>query len=171
MEFLEKIVGTVNDYLSGYILVFLLVGVGLYYSIKTRFVQIRCLGEGFRRVFKKYDRLNESIEENVRAMRVVKGFSREEYEKEKQALTNLIVSLITPLVEYSQAMAKVLALSQENTPESRVAILEVIQSLGMIDKNLIDQAKKVVSEEVEAKEEKKQAIVEQLEQIENKPVE
>ena len=39
----------------------------------------------FRRVFKKYDRLNESIEENVRGMRVVKGFSREEYEKEKFA--------------------------------------------------------------------------------------
>ncbi len=37
----------------------------------------------FRRVFKKYDRLNESIEENVRGMRVVKGFSRQEYEKEK----------------------------------------------------------------------------------------
>ena len=37
----------------------------------------------FRRVFKKYDKLNESIEENVRAMRVVKGFAREEYEKEK----------------------------------------------------------------------------------------
>ncbi len=37
----------------------------------------------FRAVFKKYDRLNESVEENVRAMRVVKGFAREEYEKEK----------------------------------------------------------------------------------------
>ncbi len=37
----------------------------------------------FRRVFKKYDRLNESIEENVRGMRVVKGFSREEHEKGK----------------------------------------------------------------------------------------
>lgn len=37
----------------------------------------------FHRVFKKYDRLNESIEENVRGMRVVKGFSREEYEKKK----------------------------------------------------------------------------------------
>ena len=37
----------------------------------------------FRRVFKKYDRLNESIEENVRGMRVVKGFSREPYEKTK----------------------------------------------------------------------------------------
>ncbi|MBP5662349.1 MAG: ABC transporter ATP-binding protein, partial [Clostridia bacterium] len=37
----------------------------------------------FRRVFRKYDRLNESIEENVRGMRVVKGFARESYEKEK----------------------------------------------------------------------------------------
>ena len=37
----------------------------------------------FRAVFRKYDRLNESIEENVRGMRVVKGFSREEYEKVK----------------------------------------------------------------------------------------
>ena len=37
----------------------------------------------FRSVFRKYDKLNESIEENVRAMRVVKGFSREEYEKSK----------------------------------------------------------------------------------------
>ena len=37
----------------------------------------------FHRVFKKYDKLNQSIEENVRAMRVVKGFAREEYEKQK----------------------------------------------------------------------------------------
>lgn len=37
----------------------------------------------FRRVFKRYDNLNESIEENVRGMRVVKSFSREEYEKQK----------------------------------------------------------------------------------------
>ena len=37
----------------------------------------------FRAVFRKYDRLNESIEENVMAMRTVKGFVREEYEKRK----------------------------------------------------------------------------------------
>ena len=53
MEFLEKLVGTINDSLSGYILVFLLVAVGLYYSIRTRFVQVRCLGEGFKKVFSK----------------------------------------------------------------------------------------------------------------------
>ena len=37
----------------------------------------------FHRVFKKYDRLNESVEENVRGMRVVKGFAREDYEKKR----------------------------------------------------------------------------------------
>ena len=37
----------------------------------------------FRAVFHKYDNLNESIEENVRGMRVVKGFSREDHEKKK----------------------------------------------------------------------------------------
>ncbi len=65
----------------------------------------------FRRVFKKYDKLNESIEENVRAMRVVKGFSREEYEQEK--FTNAshdickdftkaerIVALNTPIMQF-----------------------------------------------------------------------
>lgn len=37
----------------------------------------------FRAVFKKYDKLNESVEENVRGMRVVKSFARESFEKEK----------------------------------------------------------------------------------------
>lgn len=37
----------------------------------------------FKRVFRKYDRLNDSVEENVSGIRVVKGFVREEHEKEK----------------------------------------------------------------------------------------
>jgi len=37
----------------------------------------------FRKVFKKYDKLNESIQENVKAIRVVKSFVREDYEKAK----------------------------------------------------------------------------------------
>ena len=47
------------------------------------FLVARAAMPAFRRVFRKYDRLNESIEENVRGMRVVKGFAREAYEKEK----------------------------------------------------------------------------------------
>lgn len=37
----------------------------------------------FNRIFKKYDAMNESVEENVRGMRVVKSYVREDYEKEK----------------------------------------------------------------------------------------
>lgn len=65
----------------------------------------------FHSVFRKYDTLNESIEENVRGMRVVKGFSREEHEKEKfgsaadgitQDFTRAerIVAVNTPLMNF-----------------------------------------------------------------------
>lgn len=37
----------------------------------------------FRRVFKKYDALNSSVQENIKGMRVVKSFVREDYEKKK----------------------------------------------------------------------------------------
>ena len=50
-EALFPIVANINVYLSNYILVFLLIGVGLWYSIRTRVVQVRCLGEGMKRVF------------------------------------------------------------------------------------------------------------------------
>ena len=64
----------------------------------------------FRAVFRKYDKLNESIEENVRAMRVVKSFAREEYEKQKFAAASgdicadfthaeRIVALNSPLMQ------------------------------------------------------------------------
>ena len=48
---LLSIVQTINAYLSDYILVILLIAVGLWYSVKTKFVQIRYFGEGMRRVF------------------------------------------------------------------------------------------------------------------------
>ena len=48
---LFPIVSKINEYLSNYILIFLLVGVGLWYSIKTHFVQVRCFGEGMKKFF------------------------------------------------------------------------------------------------------------------------
>jgi len=48
---LYPIVCDINNYLSSYILIFLLVGVGLFYSIRTKFVQVRCFGEGMKKVF------------------------------------------------------------------------------------------------------------------------
>ena len=50
-EVLYPIVCKINEYLSNYILVFLLIGVGLWYSIRTRFVQVRCFGEAMKKTF------------------------------------------------------------------------------------------------------------------------
>ena len=50
-DFLLPIVQKVNTYLADYILIFLLVGVGLFYTIRTKFVQVRCFGEGMKKVF------------------------------------------------------------------------------------------------------------------------
>ncbi|MBE5737636.1 MAG: sodium:alanine symporter family protein [Clostridiales bacterium] len=51
LEWLYDAVVTVNSYLADYILIVLLIGVGLFYTIKTRFVQIRCFGQGMKNVF------------------------------------------------------------------------------------------------------------------------
>ncbi|MBR1384404.1 MAG: ABC transporter ATP-binding protein [Ruminococcus sp.] len=87
-----------------FVVVVPVLGVGLFLISKKAM-------PAFRSVFRKYDRLNESIEENVRAMRVVKGFSREEYEKKNfsEAADNIrkdftkaerIVALNTPLMQF-----------------------------------------------------------------------
>ncbi|MBQ9734305.1 MAG: sodium:alanine symporter family protein [Clostridia bacterium] len=51
LAWLENAIGTVNTYLADWILVILLVGVGLFFTIRTRFVQVRCFGQGLKKVF------------------------------------------------------------------------------------------------------------------------
>lgn len=48
---MEDVISTINEYLAGYVLIILLIGAGLWFTIRTRFVQLRCLGEGFRNMF------------------------------------------------------------------------------------------------------------------------
>ena len=52
-DILLPIVQTINAYLSDYVLIVLLLGCGLYFSIRTKFVQVRCFGEGMKNVFGK----------------------------------------------------------------------------------------------------------------------
>ena len=99
----------------------------------------------FRQVFKKYDKLNESVEENVRAMRVVKGFAREDYEKEKFAVASenikkdftraeRIVALNSPLMQlciYGN-MVFVLIVGSKLVIESRGALIQVGQISAML---------------------------------------
>lgn len=99
----------------------------------------------FRAVFRKYDRLNESVEENVRAMRVVKGFAREEFEKEKfnTASGNIakdftraerIVALNTPLMQFCMYfnMLFVLSIGAKTIVTSRGQIIDVGQISAML---------------------------------------
>lgn len=50
-QVLLDIVVTINNYLSNYILIILLIGMGLWFSIRTKFIQFRGFGEGWRRLF------------------------------------------------------------------------------------------------------------------------
>ena len=99
----------------------------------------------FRSVFRKYDRLNESIEENVRGMRVVKGFAREDYEKKKfgTAAENIradftkaerIVALNTPLMQICMNfnMAFVLLIGSKLIITNRGTTIQVGQISGML---------------------------------------
>ena len=54
-EVLFSISANINRYLSDYVLVLLLVGTGVFFTLKTRFVQIRCFGDGLRRIIKSPD--------------------------------------------------------------------------------------------------------------------
>ena len=61
---------------SVYLIAVILLGIILFSIIKVTM-------NYFDKVFKRYDKLNESVQENVSAIRVVKAYAREEYEQEK----------------------------------------------------------------------------------------
>lgn len=61
---------------SVYLIAVILLGIILFSIIKVTM-------NYFDKVFKRYDKLNESVQENVSAIRVIKAYAREEYEQEK----------------------------------------------------------------------------------------
>ena len=86
------------------------------------FSVIRMVMPLFRAVFKKYDALNDSVQENVTGMRVVKSFVREEYEKEKfdRAATDVqkdftkaerILAINNPLMQFCLYVVMIFVLS------------------------------------------------------------
>lgn len=53
MDFINSILGSVNDFMYTYILIILLVGIGLFYTIGTKFVQFRLLKDGLKAMLEK----------------------------------------------------------------------------------------------------------------------
>ncbi len=92
-----------------------ILGIGLYFIVKKAMAI-------FLRVFKRYDALNESVQENVSAIRVVKAYVREDFEKNKfnNASNNMtgdfvkaekIVALNTPLMNTVIHLSNILVVS------------------------------------------------------------
>lgn len=86
----------------------------------------------FRKIFKRYDALNNSVQENVRGIRVVKAFVREDYEKEKFGTA---VERVRSDFTYAE---KILAL---NNPIMMLAIYAVIMIVAAYGSTLIIDTK------------------------------
>ena len=97
------------------------------------------------------DTLQKNISENVK-------------EQVERFLPN-VINTQEKTNDILKIFSKVLALGQENTPESRVAILNCIEELGTTGKDVVDNAKNVIKEEVKAIEEHKENIDNRLDKI------
>ena len=53
MTFIENIVANINNFMYSYLLIYMLIGVGLFFTIRTKFVQFRMLPEMFRVIVEK----------------------------------------------------------------------------------------------------------------------
>ena len=92
----------------------------------------------------------------------------------KEQLANGVDTLIKTSDKQNQVLklfAQILALSQENTPASRTAIIQLVSQLGVVDDKTIDEAIKTIKDEVKVsenlKEETKKEIVKVLEETAN----
>lgn len=89
-------------------------------------------------------------------------------EKTAEDNKKLILPLVNKINQHNNVLdkfAKILALSQENSVESRIAILNLIQDLGNVDEKVILQAKDNIEEEQKKIEEKKEEVINGLEDI------
>lgn len=108
--------------------------------------------------------------EDVKAQ-VIEILNTTNKESVEKSINDLVAPLekevgsITPVLN---AFAKILALSQENTPESRIAILELIQELGNVSGNIVEKAKEEVNKQVEEENKEQEEKIELLTRIEQK---
>lgn len=112
---------------------------------------------------------NLKIDKELTLEKVKDLLSKENAETLQKGLEDLVkpmaeqVSNILPVLE---TFSKVLALSQENTPTSRLAVLELLSGLKQVDAEVVENAKQEIETQVEQAEIKKEQIIEELKEIE-----
>lgn len=98
-----------------------------------------------------------------KVVNTLQSTNKEEIDKMVNEVIEPLCNKVNDIAPVLNAFAKILALSQENTPESRVAILNVIESLGSGAKTEVNDAKVSIEKEVEATQETA-SILEEIEQ-------
>ena len=116
---------------------------------------------------KKLKKTNNLTLENVRGdvLKELKHVVTEAVTEEVQKFLPALTDAQNKTNDVLKIFSKILALSQENSPESRLAILNLIEELGNIGKEVTDAAKQFIEEEVKAIEEHKEEVEEKLNEI------
>ncbi|MCR5594854.1 MAG: ABC transporter ATP-binding protein/permease [Lachnospiraceae bacterium] len=115
---------------SVFVIAILFLAVFLFFIIKSTM-------KLFEQVFKKYDALNESVQENVTAIRVVKSFVREEYEKTKFTIAAENIYKLFVKAERNIAL---------NGPVMMTAVYACVLGIAWIGAHLISQEKLTTGE-------------------------
>lgn len=107
----------------------------------------------------------ESVQDVI--VKSLEGQISDDVKKELDKFLPEMLLTLQKTNDINKVLTKVLALSQENTPESRVAILNVISELGVVDNKTLDIAKANIEDEVKTKAVKKEEKLKAVEKIES----
>lgn len=107
----------------------------------------------------------ESVQDVI--VKSLEGQISDDVKKELDKFLPEMLLTLQKTNDINKVLTKVLALSQENTPESRVAILNVISELGVVDNKTLEIAKANIEDEVKTKAVKKEEKLKAVEKIES----
>ena len=96
---------------------------------------------------------------------VLKEINKKENNNFSQYIAPL-VELVKTNIASSKDLAKIISLMIENTPQSRLAILEIIEKMGSVDTSFIEENKQKIYTEIEEEKKEKEATIEELDNIE-----
>lgn len=96
---------------------------------------------------------------------VLKEMQKKENSNFAQYIAPLI-ELVKTNIASQKDLAKIISLMIENTPQSRLAILEIIEKMGSVDTAVIEESKQKIYTEIEEEKKEKEETIEELDNIE-----
>lgn len=128
-------------------------------SIVTLIASIVGLVSNLKKLAKEKNLTLENVKDAV--IESIKENLTDEMKKEIEPILEKVQTTVANQAEVAKVFTKIVALSQSNDPNSKIAILECIASLGVVDKTIIEDGKASIEEE-EAKETAKKEETEKI---------